>query len=269
LSIKIYRDRSKRLIGLSQDAYINKILNQFNIQDSKKCFLAMSHGNTLSKKQCPMNPYEQERMRAIPYASAIGYIMYAMIYMRPDVSYTLSAMSRYQSNYGESHWIIIKNILKGYNDASFQTDADDCKSQSDFVFCLNRGAVSWKSSKQDTIVDSMMKDEYIAASEAAKKVVWIRNFVSVLGVVPSASNPMDLYCDNSGAIVKVKEHRAHKRAKHILRYYHLIHEIIGRGDVKVCKIHIDHNVADPLTKPLPQPKHEAHMRSMGIRYLHE
>jgi hypothetical protein len=39
--------------------------------------------------------------------------------------------------------------------------------------------------------------------------------------------------------------------------------------VKVCKIHTDHNVADPLTKPLPQPKHEAHMRSMGIRYLHE
>jgi hypothetical protein len=229
-------------------------------------------------------------MRVIPYASAIGSIMYAMICTCPDVSYALSAMSRYQSNYGEAYWTIVKNILrylrrtkevflvfggeeellvKGYNDATFQTDADDSKSQFSFVFCLNRGVVSWKSSKQDTIVDSMKKDEYIAASEAAKEVVWIRNFVSVLGVVPSASNPMDLYCDNSGAIVKVKEPRAHKRAKHILRRYHLIHEIIGRGDVKVCKIHTDHNVADPLTKPLPQPKHEAHMRSMGIRYLHE
>jgi hypothetical protein len=132
--------------------------------------------NTLSKIQCPTNPDEQERMRAIPYASAIGSIMYAMIYMCPDVSYALSATSRYQSNYGESHWIIVKNILKylrrtkeaflmfggeeelvvkGYNDASFQTDADDCKSQSGFVFCLNRGAVSWKSSKQDTITDLM------------------------------------------------------------------------------------------------------------------
>jgi hypothetical protein len=39
--------------------------------------------------------------------------------------------------------------------------------------------------------------------------------------------------------------------------------------VKVCKVHTDSNVADPLTKPLPQPKHEAHMRSMGIRYLHQ
>jgi hypothetical protein len=115
----------------------------------------------------------------------------------------------------------------------------------------------------------MTEAEYIAASEAAKEAVWIRNFVSELDVVPSASSPMDLYCDNSGAIVQAKEARAHKRGKHVLQRYHLIHEIIGQGDVKVCKVHTDHNVVDPLMKPLPQAKHEAHMRSMGIRYLHE
>jgi hypothetical protein len=102
-------------------------------------------------------------MRVIPYASAIGPVMYAMLCTRPDVSYALSAASRYQSNYGEAHWTIIKNILKylrrtrevflpfggeeelvvmGYTDAGFQTDTDDSKSQSGFVFCLNGGAVS-------------------------------------------------------------------------------------------------------------------------------
>jgi hypothetical protein len=75
LGIKIYRDRSKRLIGLSQDVYIDKILNQFNMQDSKKGFLPMSHDITLSKKYCSSTPDEQERMRAIPYALAIGSIM--------------------------------------------------------------------------------------------------------------------------------------------------------------------------------------------------
>jgi hypothetical protein len=80
---------------------------------------------------------------------------------------------------------------------------------------------------------------------------------------------MDLYCDNSGAIAHAKEPGAHERAKQVLRHYHLIHEIIGRGEVKVCKVHTDHNVVDLLMKPLPQPKHEAHLRSMGIRYLHE
>jgi hypothetical protein len=163
LGIKIYRDRSKRLIGLSQDAYIDKILNRFNMQDSKKDFLPMSHGITLSKKQCPTDLDEQERMRAIPYASAIGSIMYAMICTCSDVSYALSVMSRYQSNYGEAHWTSVKNILKYlkrtkeaflvfggeeglvvtlYNDASFQTDANDSKSQYGFVFCLNGGVVS-------------------------------------------------------------------------------------------------------------------------------
>jgi hypothetical protein len=54
----------------------------------------------------------------------------------------------------------------------------------------------------------------------------MRNFVSVLGVVPSASSPTDLYCDNSGAIAQANEPRAHKRAKHVLRRYHLIREIL-------------------------------------------
>jgi hypothetical protein len=88
-------------------------------------------------------------------------------------------------------------IVKGYRDASFQTDVDDSKSQSSFVFCLNGGAVSWKSFKQDTVADSMIEVEYITASEAAKEAIWIRNFVSELGVVPSACSPIDLYCDNS------------------------------------------------------------------------
>jgi hypothetical protein len=103
LGIKIYRGRTKRLIGLSQDAYIDKILNQFNMQDSKKGLLPMSHGITLSKKQCPSEPDEQERMRVIPYASAIGSTMYAMLFTRSDVSSALSATSRYQSNCGEAH----------------------------------------------------------------------------------------------------------------------------------------------------------------------
>jgi hypothetical protein len=58
---------------------MDNILNQFNMQDSQKGFLPMSHGITVSKKQCPTDPDEQERMRVIPYASAIGSVMYAMI----------------------------------------------------------------------------------------------------------------------------------------------------------------------------------------------
>jgi hypothetical protein len=160
-------------------------------------------------------------------------------------------------------------VVKGYTDASFQIDKDDSASQSGFVFCLNGGAVSWKSSKQDTVADSTIEADYIAAFDAAKEAVWIKKIISELGVVPSASSPVDLYCDNSRDIVLAKEPRSHKKSKHILRKYHLIRHFVERGDVKVSKVNTDSNVADPLTKPLPQPKHEAHMRSMGIRYLHQ
>jgi hypothetical protein len=111
LGIKIYRDRSKRLIGLSQDTYIDKILNWFNMQDSKKGFLPMSHGITLSKSQCATPPDEQKMMSAIPYASAVGSIMYAMFCTCPDVSFALSVTSRYQSDFGEDHWTVVKGIL--------------------------------------------------------------------------------------------------------------------------------------------------------------
>ena len=95
LGIKIYRDRSKRLIGLSQNTYIDKVLKRFSMQDSKRGKLPMSHGITLSKSQCPNTKDERERMSKIPYASAIGSIMYAMLCTRPDVSYALSITSRY------------------------------------------------------------------------------------------------------------------------------------------------------------------------------
>ena len=92
--------------------YIDKILNRFNMQDSKKGFLPMSHIITLSKSQCATTPDEQKRTSTIPYASAIGSIMYVMLCTRPDVSFALSVTSMYQSDFGEPHWTIVKSILK-------------------------------------------------------------------------------------------------------------------------------------------------------------
>ncbi|KAL4323733.1 hypothetical protein GQ457_11G029180 [Hibiscus cannabinus] len=233
-------------------------------------------------------PQERERMSQIPYASAIGSIMYAMICTRPDLLYALSMTSRYKANPGEGYWTAVKNILKylrrtndvflvyggeeelcikGYTNASFQTDKDDSRSQSGFVFCLNGGAVSWKSSKQDTVADSTTEAEYIAASEATKEAVWIKKFITGLGVIPSIADAVDLYCENNGAIAQEKEPRSHQRSKHILRHFHLIREIIDRGDVEICKVHTDDNIANPLTKPLAQQKHDRHTESLGIRYV--
>ena len=96
LSIKNYRDRSKRMLGLSQSRYIDLILKRFNMEVSKKGYLSISYGIRLSKKMCLKTPEERKRMNEIPYASAVGSIMYAMLYTKPDVAYALGIVSRFR-----------------------------------------------------------------------------------------------------------------------------------------------------------------------------
>ena len=103
LEMKFYRDRSKRLLGLSQSTYIDTMLKRFNIENSKKNYLLIGLGISLSKKHCPTTFEESEWMSRILYASVVGSIMYAMSCMRSDVAYSLSVMSSYQSNLDENH----------------------------------------------------------------------------------------------------------------------------------------------------------------------
>ncbi|KAL0448577.1 UNVERIFIED_CONTAM: hypothetical protein Slati_1414100 [Sesamum latifolium] len=93
-------------------------------------------------------------------------------------------------------------ILEGYSDASFQSNDDDAKSQSSFLFKLNSGVVSWKSSKQATTADSTTEAEYIAALEAAKEAIWMKNYIQALGVVPSIFGLIVIFCDNNGVMHK-------------------------------------------------------------------
>ena len=95
--------------------------------------------------------------------------------------------------------------VKGYSDAAFSLEENQYRLQSGYVFTLNGGAVSWKSSKQDTAADSPTKSEYFAASEAAKEAVWIKKFVTDLGVVLRVLDLVELFCDNNGAITQAKD----------------------------------------------------------------
>ncbi|KAL0449037.1 UNVERIFIED_CONTAM: Secreted RxLR effector protein [Sesamum latifolium] len=287
LDIKIYRDRSRRMLGLTQSSYIEKVLKRFKMECSKQGLLPMRHGIKLSKNQSPKTDEELKRMTNIPYASAVGSIQYVVHCTRPAAAYALSVTSRYQACAGEPHWGAVKSILKylkrtkdmflicdggelileGYSDASFQLDDDDAKSQSDFVFKLNGGVVTWKSSKQDTTTDSTTEAEYIATSEAAKEVVWMKNYIQELGVVPSIAEPVVIFCDSNGAIAQAKEPRSHHRSKHILRRYHLLREMVSRGECRIDRVSSAENTVDPLTKPMSQVAHTQHLDKMGLSQL--
>ena len=98
LGIKLLRDRKQGMLGLSHTTYIDQILARFSMRDSKKGFLLFKHGITLSKDQCPKTPNEIEKMKAVPYASAVGSLMYAMLYTIPDICFVVGMVSRYQSS---------------------------------------------------------------------------------------------------------------------------------------------------------------------------
>ena len=104
------------------------------------------------------------------------------------------------------------------------------------MFTLNGGAICWRSVKQTCVADSTTEAEYVAASEAAKEAVWLKKFLLDLHVISSVDRLITLYCDNSGAVAQSKELRYHKKQKHIERKYHLICDIIERGDTVVTKI---------------------------------
>ncbi|GJX45603.1 retrotransposon protein, putative, ty1-copia subclass [Tanacetum coccineum] len=141
LGIKIYRDKSRRLIGLCQSAYIEKILKRFNMENFK-------------------------RKRSI---------VYVVRCTRADVAFAQNITSRFQQNPGELHWTAVKNILKYlWNTKDMflvYGDVDDCKSQTGYVFILNGGVVDWKNTKQSIFATSSAKTEYIVASDASKEAV--------------------------------------------------------------------------------------------------
>lgn len=227
-------------------------------------------------------------MKQVPYASAVGSLMYAMMCTRLDISYVVSITSRYQSNPRSEHWGAVKTVLKylkrtkdmflvyrrtselqleAYTNLDFQFDPDDRKSTSGFVLTLNGGAISWKSCKQDVTANSTTEAEYVTASITAKEVVWMRKFISKLGVVPTIKLPVPLYCDNTGAIAQAKEPRSHQRNKHIERRFHVIKEFITDEEVKILKVASVDNTSDPFTKAMSQAQVDRHLEKMSFRYI--
>nr|GEV46080.1 retrotransposon protein, putative, Ty1-copia subclass [Tanacetum cinerariifolium] len=201
-------------------------------------------------------------MKEIPYASVVDSIMYAVRYTRPDVAFSHNLTSIYQQNPSESHWTAVKKILKYlrntkdmfpvyggdsttelsvtcYTDASSETDRDDLRSHTGYVFVMNGGTVDWKCSKQSTTAISSMEPEYIAAVEIAMEAIWIRKFIYGLGVVSNNDRPMDMYCDNTGAITIADEPGVQKGSKHFDENITLFEKLFKKS-VELFSKHLCH-----------------------------
>ena len=112
LSIRFIRDRKEKKLWLSQEHYIKRVLQRFHMEKAKVVSTTLATHFKLSSKQSPSNEDEKLYMQRVPYAFAMGSLMYAMVCTRPDIAHAVGTVSRFLSNLGREHWNAIKWILR-------------------------------------------------------------------------------------------------------------------------------------------------------------
>ena len=183
LGIKIKRNRTKNLLWLDQSDYILKVLDRFHVKTEKPNVIPLGAHLDLSKSK-DLSSLEKYKMKSIPYDAAVGSVMYCMICTRPDLAFSISALSRYMSDPSEKHWLSMKYLLRyllgsvnlnlcygphspsselfGYVESDYASNKDTRKSITSYVYTWAGNCISWKSQQQPIDALSSTEAEYIA-----------------------------------------------------------------------------------------------------------
>jgi hypothetical protein len=166
-------DRKKRKLWLNQRKYVETILQRFNMQECKPFKVPIHVGVKSYVYQCPKTQEEEEDMSCVPYVSAVGSLMYAMVYTRPEIVHAVGVLSMYMSKPGKEHWTTVKRVFRylrgtasyglcyqgrlgldrvldihGFVDTYRVGDLDHRRSTRGYVFNLFGGAISWMRKRQ-------------------------------------------------------------------------------------------------------------------------
>uniref|UniRef100_A0A3Q7HRQ0 Reverse transcriptase Ty1/copia-type domain-containing protein n=1 Tax=Solanum lycopersicum TaxID=4081 RepID=A0A3Q7HRQ0_SOLLC len=201
LGMEIIRDRERRKLFLSQRSYIQKVLARFGMSSSKPIDTPSAANIHLTAMFAPQSEEEKEYMSRVPYASAVGSLMYAMVWTRPDLAHAVSVVSKFMGQPGKEHWQAVKRIFRylrgtsdvgliyggdtqclvsGYSDSDYAGDVDTRRSMNGYVFTLGGSVVSWKATLQPTVTSSTTEAEYMALTEAAKEGIWLKGLASLI-----------------------------------------------------------------------------------------
>jgi Reverse transcriptase (RNA-dependent DNA polymerase) len=275
LHMEIKRDRSARTLFLSQERYALDLITKFNMDSAHPRALPMSTGTKLTRhgeNKCD-TPY---------YGMLIGSLLYLAVCTRPDIAYAVGALARYMSDPLQEHWELAKGLLRylrgttafgikfgpssglrGFCDSDYAGDIDTRRSTTGYAFIYHGGAIAYGVKLQPTVAVSTTETEYMAAGVAAKEALSIRKLLISLGT-DLRGTPIKIYCDNEGAIKLLKHPIASVRTKHIDVIHHFARERVDRKEIKYIGCSTADNVADCLTKPLPQQKFELCRKLMGV-----
>ena len=282
LGMRMERNRARRIIKISQPGHIENVLNAHQMSEAKF-------------QSSPMEPNANNTLVAAPegfnanpddvtaFKSGLGLLMYLMVRTRPDIAFALCKLSTFSNNPTDTHWQALKRVFRylagtrnrgivyggasnealcGYTDADWAGDYDSAKSTSGYVFTLNGGAISWKSSKQKSMAKSTCEAEYMGQSDAAQEAVWARSLLSELG--ECLNDPTPIFGDNQGAIALAKNPIDHKRTRHINVSYHFVRELITNGTLTLTYIPTNEMIADGLTKALTPAKFAGFIKMLSL-----
>ena len=216
------------------------------------------------------------------FRALIGSLMY-LVNTRPDMSFAVNTLSQFMVEPKRVHWKDAKHILRylvgtvdygldykrsrgvdlvGFTDSNWAGSTSDRKSTSSCCFRLGSTVVSWFSQKQKSVALSSAKIEYMAASEASYKALWLRKFM--VDLFGQELRPTIIHCDKQSCIKLSENPVFHDKSKHIKIRYHFIRDYVQRGVVELQYISTDKQVADILTKYLGRGKHIHFRDKMGV-----
>lgn len=298
LGVEIIRDRAKRTLQLSQRQYIINILERFQMSDCNTVKTPMEPKSRLSVSMCPTTDEEKREMSKVPYINAVGALMYLAVATRPDIAYTVSTLARFSSNPGPKHWKACKHLfryLKGtmdlrltygpdpsssepfvtFSDANHAGDPDKLRSTGGYVVKIGTGAVDWSSKLQTLTALSSTESEYVAAVEAGKEILWMRNLLMEIGYMSSGPSKLhlkdsfdsshELKMDSNSAIAVAKHPEHFSRMKHLDLRLHWLRDEVEKKHITPVHISTQEMPADMMTKALPAPAALKFRDMMGLK----
>lgn len=265
-------------ITVSQSSYTNRILHRFRMQDCNPVSTPMVKDSS----QLGKANGEEELNTVFPYREAVGALLYLMTCTRPDIAYSVSVASRKLENPTNSDCSKVKRIfrylkatreiglvyrsgvpaeLKIFSDSDYGGDETTGRSTSGVVCMYAGGAVSWMSQRQTSVALSTTEAEIVAASDAAKEIVWMKQLYEECDSIKSV--PI-LKVDNEAAIRLSQNPEFHRRTKHIHIRHFFVRELVQENSVIVEKVPSEFQLADLMTKPLFKPRLEKLREAIGM-----
>lgn len=232
LGINIFRDIPAKLLYLSQEHYLESLLERFG--------MTTCHPSTTifpsDFKPTPPTDEEFEAARHLDFPSMAGGILYAASITRPDLAFAAGLLCRFISKWNKSIYKAAKHVLRyirgtsdlcltydgsgsqrvmlGYADADWGGCLNTRRSTTGYVFQIYGATVAWKSRRQASTALSTTHAELLATTDAARQVQWLRQLLDDLGMGMAKDIPISLYNDNSGAVLLAQHPHNHKMMKH-------------------------------------------------------